>query len=118
MIETRWKLCTRATVATLGDKNVRKTSAGKENEERIDTSLRTNRGRVKTREEPGCARARKGSSEIAARKVQARSTKKRKERDSNPKTNSKREAHTIEINNKRLLEPAHLSMTAVREEQS
>jgi hypothetical protein len=32
--------------------------------------------------------------------VQARSTKKRKERDSNPKINNKREAHTIEINNK------------------
>ena len=30
MIETRWKLCTRATVATLGDKKVRRKSAGKE----------------------------------------------------------------------------------------
>ncbi len=42
--------------------------------------------------------------------MQARSTKKRKERDSNPKTNNNR-AHTIEINNKRLLEPVHLSMS-------
>ena len=33
MIETRWKLCPRATVATLGDKKVRRTSAGKDNEE-------------------------------------------------------------------------------------
>ena len=33
MIETRWKLCTRATVATLGDKKVRRKSAGKDNEE-------------------------------------------------------------------------------------
>ena len=86
---------------------------------RRDTSLRTNsKGRVTTREEPGCARARKGSSEIVGRDVQARSTRRRKERDSQQKTNNKRDAHTIKSNSKRLLEPAHLSMTTVRGEQS
>jgi len=63
-------------------------------------------------------RARKGSSEIVARYVQARSRRRRrKERDSKQKTYNKRDAHTIRSNSKRLLEPAHLSMTEVRGEQ-